>query len=254
VTSPASYARSLRLVSGLRSLRRIRRLQTEEPTATGPVELHFRALGDAPVQVRPGKRDLRLAHEVFVKERNLPPGQLDPASVRTIWDLGASIGLTSAHFAARFPEARLIAVELDPAAAELCRRNVAAWADRCDVIHAWVSARDGAAGYSSNGEVAPAITLDSLLELSGAAGVVDHVRMDIAGGERQVLREGKRWAARVRSIKVEVHPPYTVDDCMEDLQRLGFATSSEGTAPRQVAGVRSQSMRTRASRAMPGAA
>jgi hypothetical protein len=96
------------------------------------------------------------------------------------------------------------------------------------VIHAWVSAREGAAGYSSNGEVAPAVTLDSLLDLSGAAGVVDYVRMDIAGGERQVLREGKRWAARVRSIKVEVHPPYTVDDCVEDLQQLGFATSSGG--------------------------
>ena len=154
-----------------------------------------------------------------MKAHHLPPPELDPASVQVIWDLGASVGLTAAHFAASFREARVLAVEPDPAAAELCRANLTHWGERCDVVET-------------------AITADTLLGLALPAGVVDYVRMDVAGAESELLREDPRWTEGVRAMKVEVHPPCTPEECSEDLRRLGFATSSDSTAPRVVSALR----------------
>jgi precorrin-6B methylase 2 len=237
--SPRLYARSLRLVSGLRSLAGIRRLHGGESHAGQPVELHFRALGDAPIRLRPGTLDLQKAHRVFVKEHHLPPPELDPASVRTIWDLGASVGLTSAHLAARYPEARVIAVEADPGTAELCRFNVGAFAARCEVIEA-------AVGTAADEAERRAISLHSLAERTGDGQVVDYVRMNVGGAESGLLRERAAWVERVRALKVEVHLPYTREQCAEDLQRLGFATSSDPGAPRVVAAVRTRPPRVSA--------
>ncbi|MGH2876326.1 MAG: FkbM family methyltransferase, partial [Solirubrobacteraceae bacterium] len=61
-------------------------------------------------------------------------------------------------------------------------------------------------------------------ERSGWAGV-DFVKMDIEGAEREVLRQETAWASKVRSIGVEVHPPYTVEQCEHDLRDLGFRTA-----------------------------
>jgi hypothetical protein len=68
--------------------------------------------------------------------------------------------------------------------------------------------------------VAPAISLNTMLARFG--GPVDYVKMDIEGSEREVLRTNTEWAAAVRSLKVEVHEPYTVGNCVRDLEALGF--------------------------------
>ena len=183
------------------------------------LRLHFSALGDVPVLLRPGTDDLQRAHEVFVKEHHLPPAELDRASLRIIWDLGASVGLTAAHFAACFREARVLAVESDPDAAELCRANLTHWGERCDVVEA-------------------PITAGTLLGLALPARAIDYVRMDVAGAESELLRDDPRWTAGVRAMKVAVHPPYTPEECAEDLRRLGFRTSSDSTAPRVVSALR----------------
>jgi precorrin-6B methylase 2 len=181
--------------------------------------LHFSALGDAPVLLRPGTDDLQLAHRVFVKEHHLPPPELEEASVRIIWDVGASVGLTAAHFAARFRDARVMAIEPDPSAAELCRANLTHWGDRCEVVQT-------------------AITPGALAGLAPPTRAVDYVRLGAAGAERDLLREDARWTDAVRAMKVEVSPAYTLEECVEDLRRLGFATSSDSTAPRVVSAVR----------------
>ena len=183
------------------------------------LRLHFSALGDVPVLLRPGTDDLQRAHEVFVKEHHLPPPDLDRTTLRVIWDLGASVGLTAAHFAARFRDAWVVAVEADPDAAELCRANLTHWGERCDVVEA-------------------GITAETLLGLALPARAVDYVHMDVAGAESELLREHGRWTAGVRAMKVEVHPPYTAEECCEDLRQLGFAAWSDSTSPRVVSAVR----------------
>src|SRR3954463_5702055 len=84
-----------------------------------------------------------------------------------------------------------------------------------------------------------ALSLNTLLEQSGGAEtVIDYVKMDIEGAEARVLKENVEWAERARAIKVEVHEPYSVEGCTEDLRRLGFETHPLPTRRGGVTGLR----------------
>jgi Methyltransferase FkbM domain len=74
-------------------------------------------------------------------------------------------------------------------------------------------------------------------ELAAANGQVDYVKMDVEGAEEQLLRSDD-WSECVRAIKVEVHEPYTVDDCRSDLHRLGFLVRLDDACSTSVIGVR----------------
>jgi hypothetical protein len=50
--------------------------------------------------------------------------------------------------------------------------------------------------------------------------------MDIEGGEAEVLADPE-WMSRVESIKVEVHPPATLDSCAEMLGSGGFVVERD---------------------------
>ena len=205
--------------------------------ATGELaEVRLRALGGRPLVLRPGTDDNWVIRSAFLSGYHLPPEELGVSTVKSVLDLGSSIGATTAHFACRYPEARIVAVELDGPTAAVCRRNVAAWGERCRVIEGAAWSARGALVYevaSSSSQAhrvvtapgpATAATLGIPVEdLVGSEGV-DYIKMDIEGAESEVLRVNTGWASRVRAIKVEVHPPYTVDECATDLQALGFST------------------------------
>jgi FkbM family methyltransferase len=249
------YPETARLVCDARSFIELRRL--ENPPARlrasrEPVRVRFRGLHGAPVRLRPQSEDDGLAHDVFVGRYHLPPEELRLEDIRMIWDLGANIGLTMAHLASLCPNAHIVGVELDAANAELCRENTGAWRDRCEVIRAavWVAeglveytrptgreqsfhvvARGAADAEPPGGASAPAISLNRLLERTGAD-AIDYVKMDIEGAERAVLGEHTEWAAHVRAIKVELHHRYEIDECLEDLRRLGFVARPIMEEPR----------------------
>jgi FkbM family methyltransferase len=210
--------------------------------------LRLRPLGGREVRVRPGTSDLATVWDTFAGGYHLPPPEL--ADPRTIWDLGANIGLTMAHFACRFPDARLLGVELDEANVALARRNVAAWADRCEVIHAAVWPGDGEVHYrgwpggTSNYQVTGvaegtpvrAVSLATLMRAHG--GPVDYLKVDVEGAERELLRNGAGWSDEVRCVKVELHGDYSVDDCQADLRCLGYQTRPDAKHWACVVGLR----------------
>lgn len=219
-----------------------------------PVEIPVRPLGGALVAVRPGGQDPIVVQDTFVARYHLPPRGTVPKDARHIWDLGSNIGLTAADMAVRYPSARIVAVELDPANAAICERNVASWSDRVDVVGAAVWVEDGEIRFSrapgrelearveavaegAATETAAALSLDTLLEREGSPRV-DYVKMDIEGAERDVLRQNTGWAASVRVIKVECHDPYSVEDCVEDLRALGFDARRDHSHWACAAGVR----------------
>jgi FkbM family methyltransferase len=231
-------ARIIRLL-GLRSYLRFRRVffplykQRKVPLSPKPISLRIRALGRT-VLLRPGTSDGEVVWETFQGLYHLPPPSVGEPAL--IWDLGANIGLTAAHFAHLFPRTRIIGVELDAGNAALARANLAPWSARCELITAAVWPEDGEVSYDPvpgteyalrvksgpGGEsTAPALSLNSLLARSGAS-TIDFVKMDIEGAERRVLRENTQWAEFVRSIKVEVHEPYETEECARDLEELGF--------------------------------
>lgn len=241
-----------RITANRRSFRTLRRLMHDGPEGPGgpPLGIELRPLGGRTVWIRPGTSDADVVWDTFVGRYHVPPGGPAGDAVTQIWDLGSNIGLTMVDLAARFPRARIVGVELEPANAALARTNIAPWGDRCELIEAAVWTRDGeitfggSAGEEHGFRVMPgagpraaaAIALDTLRAREPAS--PDYVKMDIEGAERAVLRTGTSWAADVGAIKVEVHDPYTVQACLEDLRRLGFEAEVDRRHWACVAGVR----------------
>jgi len=56
---------------------------------------------------------------------------------------------------------------------------------------------------------------------------VDYGKMDVEGAERELLRGDAAWLRCVRSLGIEVHPPYTALECERDLERQGFRASTD---------------------------
>jgi FkbM family methyltransferase len=229
--------RRLRLTGSLESARRlteVERLATgRSPVPPTVRDVRLRPLRGRRVGVRQGTKDFYALRDTFLAQYHLPPDGIVPA---TIWDLGANIGMTMAHFAVLYPDARIAGVELDPENAALCRENILPWSERCELVQAAVWTDDGGVDYErepgmeqgfhvveqgDGNAKASSITLNGLLERH-SWDRVDFVKMDIEGAEREVLATETDWAAAVRSIKVEVHEPYSVDECLRDLRALGF--------------------------------
>jgi FkbM family methyltransferase len=209
-------ARAAALVADVRSGLRFRRLfqplysSRPAPGSTEAVPLRLTPLGGGRVLVRPGTSDGEVVLETFAGLYHLPPVELGPRPL--VWDLGSNIGLTIADLAVRYPDARILGVELDPGNAAICRANVEPWCDRVELLEAAVWVSDGevsfaaergneygvrvVSGEEAGGLRARAISLDTLAALDPRP--VDYVKMDVEGAEREILAAGGAWAERGR--------------------------------------------------------
>ena len=222
---PRSFTRYLMLLIGARA----------------PVEVSLRGL-DHPVLLRPATTDAEVAFGTLGRGYHLPPVALADDAV--IIDLGANIGLTAADFATRYRKATVVAVEMDEANAAMAVANTASYGHRVVVIHAaawWeetslsYSAEPGDEwGFAISDNGARKVMAVSVLDLVSKYGPVDFLKVDIEGAEREVLAKNTGWASAVAAIQVEVHEPYTMEQCEADLQSLGFATQRHPMHPLSV--------------------
>lgn len=194
-----------------------------------------RGLREASLILRAGTSDANVVDSTFRGRYHLPEWALPSRPL--IWDLGANIGLTAAHLAAVYPDARIVAVELDAGNVAVARRNTAHLGDRCEVIHAGIWTTDepveyantttqgfGIGGTGGATIVAPGITAATLLERCGSDRVA-FAKIDIEGAERHILYENTEWTSRVDSMKIEMHGkdmPGVISDMIAQLRKLGF--------------------------------
>jgi len=172
----------------------------------------------APITLRAGTSDLDVFHQIF--HDNELGFRLQPRP-RIIVDAGANIGLASLYLAARFPRARIVALEVDETNFALLQANTRAyrgriegfrralWSNRATVTidnpedQPW-SLRVRSAPPGSGGSI-DALGVADLLDELGLARV-DLLKLDIEGAEREVLgQEPERWIGRVGTLAVELH-------------------------------------------------
>jgi FkbM family methyltransferase len=211
-----SLRRTLRCVSrlGLRAglqAGRLRRGGAEAALVRLP------ELGGRPLWIRPRTSDAATFDEIFLaREYDLP---LEAFAPERILDLGANVGYASVHFAARWPRARILAVEPAADNLEWLRRNTAAWPNITPVQAAvWprparlriANPQDDANAYrmddapgGPDGGV-EARTVEQLLEDLGWAGA-DLVKLDVEGAEAEIFREAPAWLGRIGVLVVELH-------------------------------------------------
>jgi FkbM family methyltransferase len=189
-----------------------------------------------PVHLRLASTDAEVFGQV-VTGREYGPAVVEDA--RVIVDCGANIGLTSAFFLSRLPEARVIAIEPFPANAELCRRNLAPYGERARVIEGavwnactyltlqgtagaeWgVQVREDAGGAGA----VRAIDIPSL-----ALPVIDILKVDIEGAEAVLFDDSaSSWLPTVRNIAIELHGARCEQRFREALADYSFRESRSG--------------------------
>jgi FkbM family methyltransferase len=236
----AEYAAIFSDLNSVQEFRRLYNAPRSRTQSSAVAKFRLRALKGNYAYCRTAGSDINVFSDTFRKNYHLPPRELK--AVRKILDLGSNIGLTMAHFAALFPEAHVLGIELDAGNVEVCRRNIAPYSDRCRIVRGAVWNEPGEISYSGEEEwgfrvtsdrvperVVKAYTMEALIQELGAP--VDYVKMDVEGTERDLLKEPRFWVGDVPCMKIEVHEPYTMAECVSDLEKCRFRTAVDDRHP-----------------------
>lgn len=259
VRQPRRILKNVRSVAALganaRSRRQLRRSMIQanlKRTHHGWLSVVNRLLGTKPVTVqllfgetmpfcyRPGSTDLLALEQVFL-DRQYDVGSVPSEKIEYIVDLGSNIGATALLWAQRYPAARMVLVEPDPDNFKLLRRNTAAFRDRCLLINAAVANRCGRTSFfRSEREYGHSImktddcvseirvqslTISAILRLASFPRV-DLLKMDIEGGEQNVMPTVADWGAAIRYLIAELHAPYDLDAFADDCRKISLKVES----------------------------
>ncbi len=205
---------------------------------------HLRESG-VKVAIRHRSADEATLAEVFRDRCYDPPPAIREVlgTPHEVLDLGANIGLFGALAIALWPTARIVGYEPDPANAAVLARTIDAngSGERWSVVRAAAGARDGqvsfATGLNASSHVAGlgegavgggAIVVEMRDVLDAIAGA-DLVKMDIEGGEWEIICDPRFALRPPRVLVLEYHPQGCPDDdpraaAERELERAGLRT------------------------------
>ncbi len=216
--------------------RKLRKKITKEVEI--PVSIRVKEAGNHMLLCRPNTSDRGVLWDTFYQKYHLPPTNLNEDAI--IVDLGSNVGYTMVHLAYLYPKARIYGVEMDLSNFLIAKQNIDAFKERCTIIHSAVWFENGEVSYEGNEtndfsivnkinfkdkntkDLVPAKTLDTIFGEFGLTRV-DYLKMDIEGAEKFVLENNpEKWIKIVRTMKIEIHKPANIDECMEILKKYGF--------------------------------
>ena len=176
-----------------------------------------------PLFMRIGSSDREVLGQIFIEKEY---ESIAVTSPRTILDLGANVGYSSAYFLSKYPAASVVAVEPDSSNYAICRRNLDPYGSRAKVVHgaAWPERsklvvdrgiwRDGrewtaqvrlAKEGDTSSESIDGYDMLTLIGLSGAT-EIDLLKIDIEKSELELFsRNTESWLPRIRNLCIELH-------------------------------------------------
>ena len=193
----------------------------------------------APVIIRTAQKDQKVFEAIFLREEY---DCLLPADARVIVDAGANVGYSALWYAMRYPNARIIAMEPDPANLELLYRNCAAyehisvlpyalWGEN-EHLNLQFRAPEGGRFGSWGTRTVPAaedvtagasqvraVTIDWVMETC-KLDAIDILKIDVEGAEKEIFESPhRRWLASVGVIATEFHDRFK-PGCTQALRDL----------------------------------
>lgn len=181
--------------------------------------------------LRTFKGDIDIFYEVFWKKTYAEHLSILKEEPKIIVDLGAHIGITSTYLSLKYPDAKIYAVEASTENFELLKNNTKSFKN-IECIHAAAYFEDGFVNFSNNelsynqrisknGISTEAISIESL-KTKFSLSDIDLMKIDIEGGEIELLSKNNSWLSSVENIIIEIHNPYTATDLKKDLKPFGF--------------------------------
>lgn len=215
------------------------------------IEFHPKKLGGKKIEIRPLTTDIEVLIDLLAFERYLPELKLNKPKL--IFDLGANIGITTAHLSFLYPTAKVIGVELESNNYQVAIRNTAFAGNRIEMIQAGIWIKDGIVGIQgekSDGfsvrdnvsclNTAPSFTMETLSRRFGSL-KMDFIKMDIEGAEEQIILSSEAsWLLSVDQILIEIHNQEIKEPIIKKMRKFGFEVSKSnrhwsGLAARRIA-------------------
>lgn len=184
-------------------------------------------------------------HDVFDKDKrwHRPPSDL-AMDLKIIVDLGAYVGYTAYDYLSLFPHSEVLAIEPDQENFDLMNRNL--FDDyRVYATYGAISNYTGTGSLTGDafnakkliaGDAIDVYTLDDFIGREHKT--IDFIKFDVEGEEKNILKHGGEWPYKTKCVKVEVHNDYSIEECSEDLQRLGFMTQLDESHGQCVIGMK----------------
>jgi len=181
--------------------------------------LHVIKLRDGvTISYRLNRGDLQSIREVWLDEEYRQPE--DAAPFNTLVDLGSNIGLTSVWLARKYRFKKIVAVEPSTENAELVRLNLSNNGVEATVIEAAVGPEDGTAVFAASAESnmgrigedgatgvnVRLVSMQTIMREAQIDGDIDLLKLDIEGGEENLVDGDMAWTSQVRRIIAELHP------------------------------------------------
>jgi len=196
--------------------------------------------------LRKNTKDLETFEEVFLANIYDTPLPFEP---KTIVDAGANVGLASVFFKLKYPNSKIVAVEIESKNVEMIKKNTATFNSITvlekglynkkaffkieDPFNASNSFQIKEVNENENYDI-ESITLDSILS-DNNWDTIDILKIDIEGAEIQLFEENyQNWLPKTKVIMIETHDrmlpkcSYTV---MKTINEYNFIlyTTTEGT-------------------------
>jgi FkbM family methyltransferase len=165
--------------------------------------------------VRHRTPDVAALGEVFYERQYEPPGAVASglaglSGPPRILDLGANVGFFALFASRRWPGARIVAVEPDPANLEVLELTRAVNALDWEVLEAAATTFDGEVPFTSGGFTLsrieeggePVTAVDALPMLADS----DLAKIDVEGGEWALLADERFARDAPRLLALEYHP------------------------------------------------
>ena len=183
-----------------------------------------------PILVRPGTPDVTTIVNNIVREEY---GKFAPPSAPLkMIDAGAYIGDSSAYFASKYPDLKIVALEPHPANHALAKQNLEAYGERVMLLNmargstretVMISGEHDNASVGGGGAPVEATTVPDLFQRMGWERI-NILKMDIEGAEADVLGPtADAWLDRVDMLIIELHGSECERQVSETLDRNGFA-------------------------------
>jgi FkbM family methyltransferase len=202
---------------------RVRFVAAAAAGVSGARRYHL-ADGDETVLIRQDNiEDTFVLSEVFeAREYAIPPSVTRALGERVVnvVDLGGNIGLATLWFAREFPDAHFTTIEADPANADVLERVVALnqVGTRAAVLRAAGGVRSGslelvgglggrshAAASIQDGALVSRIITVPMIDVLPILTEADFLKMDIEGGEWEILADPRFAGTGLRALCMEFH-------------------------------------------------